>query len=78
MLYSSILTFYLVIFVIVIIPKCVTWDFGDISNRIHALCKLRCDYHLVSTFPTTKRIHTIVSTIIYTIRIYGPFLTIKR
>ena len=77
MLYSSILTFYLVIFVIVIIPKCVTWDFGDISNRIHALCKLRCDYHLVSPFPTMKHVYSIVSTIKYTIR-YGHFLTIKR
>ena len=52
MLYS-ILTFYsyFVIFLCVIfIPKCVTWDFGDISNRIHAVCRLKCDFNLVSEF----------------------------
>ena len=49
MLYSALTFPYFVILLFVhFIPKCVTWDFGDISNRIHAVCRLKCDFNLVS------------------------------
>ena len=51
MLYSALTFPYFVILLFVhFIPKCVTWDFGDISNRIHAVCRLKCDFNLVSFF----------------------------
>ena len=54
MLYYSSLKFYFVILLNVNFLNSFSWDFGDESTRIHAVCTLKCDFNLVS-------IHFIVS-----------------